>query len=219
MANMSMLTFVGQLEQLLQDEDNDNWTVTMLIGWYNRAARFTVVKAPNANMKLESTLLAAGTKQVIPAEGIALINVVRNMGTDGLTPGVAVTPSTIEIMQAVNRSWNTDTATVAIRNWMPENDRTWYCYPASDGTGYVELEYSAQPTTVVYDVGGDWETARVGVAERYVDAVFNLTMCMAFGPDTDYPGNTDRQLFYYNLFQDAIGQPRQAAVAQAAGGR
>jgi len=219
MANMSMLTFVGQLEDVLQDEDNDNWTVTKLIGWYNRAARFTVVKAPYANAKIESVLLAVGAKQQLPAEGIALLNVIRNMGTDGVTVGAACMPTLLKLLLAHLRNWSSTTASATVLNWAPETERIWYCYPKNTGTGYVEIEYSAQPATVVYDVGGDWETARVGVAEKYVDAVFNLTASMAFSPDTDYPGNADRQLFYYNLFLDAVGQPRQGTIAQAGGAR
>lgn len=216
MANLTVRTLLDMVEVILQDADNDNWDLTELLRWYNLSCRQTVIFAPEANPIIEAVLLAAGVKQTIPASGLALINVIRNMGADGATPGAAIFPSTVKIIQAFDSSWATATAAAAIDNFMPETDRTFYTYPPSNGAGYVEMEYSKVPTAVIYDEAGAWETALVGVTDKYVKAVLEHILSLAFSKDTDFPGNLERAQMHLAQFGQAVGAPMASEQARAA---
>jgi hypothetical protein len=205
MASVTVRHLLNLAEGILQDAENDNWTLTDLINWYNLGARQTVILAPQANPIIESVKLAAGVRQTIPSKGLALIEIKRNMGTDGATAGDAVFPSTTKIMQSFLKGWSAATATVAIVHFMPETDRIWYNYPPSDGTGYVEEEYSKVPDAVTYDEDGDWESALVGVTDKYVDPILNFILSRAFAKDTDFPGNAARSQDHERQFLQAVG--------------
>jgi hypothetical protein len=127
------------------------------------------------------------------------------MGVDGNTPGAGITKTDTRILTAYDRSWITATASATIKNWGPETLTVFFVSPPSDGTTYVEIKVAAVPTKVLYDAGGLWESALVGVAEKYVDAVFNLMLFRAYEKDGDYPGNDQRASSFHNQFLLACG--------------
>jgi hypothetical protein len=208
MANFTLGHVVDAVLAILQ-EDTDTpsqWSKEELVDYYNRAAREVVVFAPDANRVIESILMASGVRQSIPAQRIALIDVRRNMGADGLTAGDAITRTEITLLSVVARGWSSETAVAAVKNWMPNGLTSFYIYPPSNGAGYAEIECSAVPTIIAYDAGGLWENALVGVAEKYVNAIENFMLSMAYKKDSDYPGNIQRSATYYNLFLVEVGQ-------------
>lgn len=205
MANVTVAHLVDMALEVLQDDSDspEHWTKENLVNWYNLGARETVAFAPLANAIFESVKLASGVKQSVPARRIALIDVIRNMGTDGETAGDAITKTDIRALAAYDRSWITATAAATIKNWAPETISTFFVSPPSDGTIYVELEVAAVPDQVVYDEAGEWESALVGVTERYVNAVLNWILYRAYQKDSDYPGNNPRARGYYSQFLEA----------------
>ena len=207
MANVTVGHLVDMAYEILMDdsEDPQHWTKENLVNWYNLGARETVVLAPEANPVFESMILAAGVKQSIPANRIGLIDVIRNMGADGNTAGAGINRTDVGILTAYDRSWITATAGTTIKNWAPQSLTTFYVSPPSDGTTYVEIKASAVPTVVVYDTAGAWESALVGVAEKYVNAVFNWMLHRAYQKDGDYPGNDSRSRDFFNQFLLACG--------------
>jgi hypothetical protein len=207
MANVTVGHLVDMAYEVLQDdpESPEHWTRENLVNWYNLGAAKTVALAPEANTIFESIKLAAGVKQSIPANRIVLIDVTRNMGVDGNTPGAGITKTDIRILTTYDRAWITATASAIIKNWGPESLTTFFVSPPSDGTSYVEIKVAAVPTKVVYDAGDLWQTALVGVAEKYVDAVFNWMLYRAYQKDGDYPGNDQRSRDFYNQFLVSCG--------------
>ena len=207
MANVTVGHLVDMAYEILKDDPSapEGWTKENLLNWYNLGASKTVALAPEANMIFESMRLATGVKQSIPASRIAIIDVTRNMGADGNTPGAGITKTDIRILTAYDRSWITATASATIKNWAPESLTAFYVSPPADGNSYVEIKVAAVPTKVVYDAGGLWQNALVGVAERYVDAVFNWILFRAYQKDADYPGNDQRASTFHNEFLLACG--------------
>lgn len=207
MANISKKHILDIVKDQIQDDDNNLWSYDDLLNWENLGERTIVGLDPKANGKIASILLASGVKQTIPAGGIAFIRVIRNMGTDGATAGAGVTAASIEAMTSFYPSWATATAAAAIVNYMPDpNDPTvFYVYPPSDGTGYVEEEFSQVPPVTIYDEDGDWESAHIGIKENYVDPLMNYIFHRAYGKDTDISGNKERAAEYHSLFLGAMG--------------
>lgn len=207
MANITKKHMLDMILDQVQDEANNLWSEEDLLNWENIGERTIVGLDPKANSKRDSILLASGVKQTIAAGGIAFIRVIRNMGTDGTTAGAGVIPANMEAMAAFYVSWPTATPAAAIVNYMPDpNDPTiFYVYPPSDGTGYVEEEFSQVPAITAYDDDGDWESAHVGIREGYVDSLMNYIFHRAYGKDTDIPGNKERSTEHHTLFLGALG--------------
>lgn len=207
MANVTVAHLIDMALETLQDDPTTpvHWTKQNLVNWYNLGARETVVFAPEANTVFETMKLAAGVKQSAPANRLALLDVIRNMGNDGLTAGDGITRTDLRILTAYSRAWGIATAVATVKNWAPESLTAFYVSPPSDGVGYVEIKVSAVPTAVVYDVPGVWESALVGVAEKYVNAVLNWILYRAYQKDSDYPGNESRSRNFYKQFLLSCG--------------
>lgn len=207
MATITIKHALDMVQDHIQDEDEDSWDIQDLINWYNIGTRTIVGLDSRANSVIAAVKLVAGIKQVIPSGGISFLNVIRNMGDDGETPGKTVYLTALSSLATYYPSYSTETATEAIFNAMPDpNDETvWHAYPPSDGNGYIELEYSKVPTIIVYDAGGDWESALVGIKENYIDVLLNYILHRGYGKDTDIPGNEDRTKKYYALFAQSMG--------------
>jgi len=204
MANMTLRTLFDMIARLLQDEGFTDWTESELVDWYNLAARDVVVAAPDANAIIESVKLVAGVKQSLPSGVLEFVRPIKNMGTDGETDGEAVTISTLDMMNVWDRDWATATATTAIKHAMKEQFN-WYCYPPSDGTGYVEIEVSKVPTQVSWDEDGDWESALVGIEDKYLDPLLHKIMFYTYSKDTDFPGAEARSQKHNGLFAAGVG--------------
>jgi len=207
---MAMFT-VGHLIDIaldqIQDEDRSLWEYQDLINWYNLGTRQIVSVDPRANPILISIKLASGIKQAIPAGGIGLVEVIRNMGADGETPGRAIIQTTLDALRRSYPSYSTETSSAIIYNWMADEvDKTIFrVYPPADGTSYVEIEYGKVPTIIVYDEAEDWKSAHVGIKENYIDPIMNYLLSRAFGKDTDIPGNMDKATYYYGLYMSGMG--------------
>lgn len=207
MANITIKHILDIIADQIQDEAHALWEVEDLLNWYNIGTRTIVTIDPRANAVKQTVKLSAGVKQMIPAGGITLLGVLRNMGADGLTPGKSVYATTIAALMSFNPAWSSDTATVAISNFAPDpgNAAAYFNYPPSDGTGYVEIEYSKVPTIITYDEDGDWESAYIGIQEGYIDPLMNYIMYRGYGKDTDIPGNDAKSQKYFALFTQGIG--------------
>ena len=210
MANITVKYLIGIVAEILQDESTDStergWTEETLVDYYNLTARRIVSLSPSANQITKAVKLASGTKQSIPSGGITFLNAIRNMGIDGETPGLAITPTLRSVITSFDLNWSTAVAVVAIYNIWPstEDKRTFYNYPPSDGTGYIQIEYSAVPPIIVWEDGGDWEDALVGVTDEFINALIKGMLALTYNKDTDYPGNAERSATYEASFLNTL---------------
>lgn len=207
MADITIKHLLDQALEILQDVGRDQFDYPELINWYNFGQRLLVAYLPDANALIEVMKLAPGSRQSLPARSLGLVNIYRNMGTDGQTPGAAIIPSTIEAMKAFDLNWAMATAAAAISNFMrdPIDKTNFYVYPPSDGTGYIEYEFGQVPPIAVYDAGGVWENLMVGVHEKYVDSLLNYILHRSYDKDTDFPGNLERSGYHLDLFYSSAG--------------
>jgi len=209
MANVTVGHLIDLVKETLQDPDNDDWSMTNLVNWYNLGAREAVRLNPQANMRVEAFALAAGAKQSLPSGGMRVVDVKRNLGADGVTPGKAITKTFKVILDRFDRNWMLAASQDdEILNWMPDEEpTTFWVNPPADGSTKIEVAYSKAPDQIVYDTDGDWEVNLVGVGDEYVHAVFNFIMYAAYRKDTDIPGNEARAANYWSLFLSSLGAP------------
>lgn len=207
---MSTLTvgyIVNVVEKKALDEENDDFTQAELIGLYNLALRFIVSLVPRAYMITTNELLASGTLQSIPAAGLVLSNIIRNSGTDGETPGAAIREADLAAMNSLVPSWSTETAAATIDNFMriPGMDAYFNVSPPSDGTGYVQMVYTATPPTTTYDADGDWEDDKIPLSDEFIPALPDAMLYNAYDDDTDTPGNLPRAQMYFQRALQILG--------------
>lgn len=212
MSEVTVKHLVLMALDLLKDEGNDYWDEADLVNFYNRSASATVNLRPDANTVNAVIKLAAGASQTIPSRGNAIVDIIRNMGTDGATPGPALTVTDKQLMALYEPEWPEATQDAEARNWAAVSRRRFIVYPPNNGTGYVEILMSENPPQINHDGGGLWEVALVGVEDQYVNAVFYHMMFLAHSKDGDLPGDENLAKHYYGLFAAACGG-NQAAQA------
>lgn len=197
------------VKKKILDESNDDFTESELLTLYNLTNREIVKMVPRAYTKINTMLMVAGNKQRIPSPGMVIIEVLRNMGTDGVTPGRAIRETSMEIMKKFVPAFSTDTALTdsSIWDWwpVPQEPESFYVHPKSDGSGYIELEYSQAPADVVYDAGSIYLTNTIALSDLYVNAIISGMLYQAYDDDTDIPGNTPRSGVYYARFLRDLG--------------
>ena len=139
-----------KVETLLQDSTNIRWTEAEILGWLNDGQRAICTVRPDACSKVASIPTVAGTRQAIPADGSAILKVIRNMGADGATPGAVVRKVPMELLDSTLPNWHAATQVNAAQHFTtdPRMPRVFYLYPPATGTHKVEALYAAPPVDV-----------------------------------------------------------------------
>lgn len=181
MATISAKNLIDKAAALLFDVTNIKWPRSEWLGWFNMAQRAIVVLHPNSNNTIAVVKLQAGSRQSIPVRGWLLLDILRNMGTTGTTPGRAIRIISRRLLDAFNPTWNSDTQNSVVRNyWFDMQDQTaFFVYPPNDGTGYIELNYSNVPTDVTD------ETTLMTIPDSYESAMLDYMLFRACSKATD----------------------------------
>lgn len=217
MATITVSSLLTKVAVILQDPTNIRWPQSELVDWLNDGQREVAFYKPNAFVKNTSKQLVSGTKQTLPADAVSLVDVVRNLGTDGSTPGNAVRLVSREILDAQLVGWHSSTAAAAVKHFVytPLDPKTFYVYPPNTGTGYVEIVYVAAPTDAA--VNGN-----ITLDDIYVTALLNYILYRAYSKDAEYANNSQLAAAYYASFQgllqgkvtaEAASNPNQALAA------
>jgi hypothetical protein len=208
MPTVTAQQIVDRAEKLIQDETNVRWPEAELLGWLNDGQREIVLAKPDAYTKNQALQLAAGTKQALPTDGLMLLDVVRNMGTDGTTAGAAIRVVSREVMDAQNPNWHTDTASATVKHYVfdPRDPKRFYVWPKSAGTNYVEIMYAAIPADVL--IG-----ATITLDDIFMGALIDYILYRAYSKDTEYAGNVNRAGTHYQAFANALGLKSAAQMA------
>lgn len=187
-------TIIAQVSEILQDEDNTRWLAENLLDWLNAGIRDAVTLKPSAYVRNESMPLVAGTKQSIPSGGITFMDVTRNMGADGATPGRV--PRFIEkkIIDAENPNWHTDPASATVMHYtFDERDpKHFYVHPKqpSVNPGRVEVVFSAVPAAIT-------DSQALPLDDIYANALIDYLLYRSYAKD---PVNASKAAGYYQSF-------------------
>lgn len=203
---------IDKAELILQDTTNVRWTVAELLGWFNDGQREIVMLRPDANPQRVAHQTVAGTRQTIPATGYQLLNVVRNMGSDGTTPGRAIRKVPMDQLDSTIPEWHTATASGTTLHYMfnPLEPKVFYVYPQSGGAHRVELIYSAAPADLASV--GDVQT----LDDVYANALLDYVLYRAYTKDNDSAGNAQRAVGHRQAFENTLGLKAQADGAAVA---
>ena len=198
---VAVSTVIGKTRHLLNDEDADNyrWQDVELLAGLNSGQKEAAIHKTDIYTLTAAVQLAVGTKQAAPAGSTQIIDIYRNMGVAGSTPGNAIRIVPRHIMDTMTPDWHASTAAAVVRHAVfdERNPKVFWVYPPNTGT-YIEMCYALVPpdTTLVGNISLDdiWETALV-----------DYVTYRAMMKDSDDGVNQQTALAYYRNFLLSLG--------------
>jgi hypothetical protein len=135
----------------IQDTGKVRTTNERLLEFYNNALLQVVIVRPDANAVTKNIALVSGTKQTLPPGDMRLLDLTRNMGALGNTPGAAVLQGNLDAQNRFNPDWHTETGSPDIEEWFYDyrrNPTAFYVSPPAVEPTYVEVSVSTSPAIV-----------------------------------------------------------------------
>jgi len=201
MSTITAQSVVDKVQVILQDTTGVRWPDSELLDWLNDGQREIVLYKPNAFIKNLAVRMAGGTKQSLPADGVQLIDVVRNMGTNGTTPGRAVRITMREVLDSQLPDWHSETPSSVVKHYVYSllDPKNFYVYPPQPaaGQGYVELVYGASPTDTT--LGGT-----ITLDDIYQNVLVDYILYRAYSKDTEYAADQNRAATHQNAYIAAL---------------
>lgn len=204
---VTVQSVIDRVQTTLQDTTGVRWpVVSELVLWVNDAQREIALLKPDASAKNETVTLVTGTKQAIPSTGNRLLRAVRNMSAaSGGTGKRSVRLVSREVLDAQTPDWHDPTVsgdaahTNIVKHYIydEQNPRNFYVYPGVSGNAYLEIIFSANPTTVA-------QNGNLDIPDIYANAVMNYVLYMAYMKDAEYAGNSQRAANHYQLFTASV---------------
>lgn len=190
---------------------NNYWLDTYLLGWLNAGLKEIVLLKPNALVMTTAAKCIKGTRQALPVGGLMLIDVTRNMGTDGLTDGRVVTPLSRQSLDSSNPDWHTAVPAAVAKHFVYDTryPKVFYVYPPQPAAaqGYLEIMYGASPASLTA-VGDTIELESI-----YENVLVDYVAYRAFGRDSADLSHAQAAKDHYAAFVNALGARVQAEAA------
>lgn len=191
---------IDKAARLLNDLDFVRWTLPELLGYLNDGQLEIATLVPNSHAVTVATPLAAGSKQAAPADGIRIIEFIRNQD------GPAIRQVERSTMDAYVPNWyaSPSSATVVHAMYDPEKSpKVFYVYPPQPAInpGTIELIYEQIPAAIPNINPG----TKITIADYYKNALVDYVLYRAFGKDSEYGNQATRSQGHYQAFANAIG--------------
>lgn len=201
MGTITANSIIKKAQIILQDTTGVRWPDEELLGWLNDGQREVAILKPNAHVKNIAVRLAAGTKQTLPFDGVQLIDLVRNLGVDGQTPGRAVRIVLREILDAQVTHWHTAAASAEAKHYVYSllDPKNFYVYPPQPaaGQGYVEIVYGASPADASL-------SGPITLDDIYQNLLVDYVLYRAYSKDTEYAADQNRAATCQNAYLAAL---------------
>lgn len=211
---------------LLQDVGAVRWPLPERRIWINAGLREIAIAKPDAVISNRVLALRAGTLQSLPAGGIQLVRVYRNVrGVAGIdTPRQGVSAVTVvprEVMDSQVPDWHDPSAhppEKAVQHvvYDPEDPKVFYVYPPNDGTGRVEVAMSSIPDEIPRGNPDNKLTgygADITLDDGYRNALIDYVLYRCYQKDAAFAGNAQRSAAHFAAFAQAVGL--RTSVGQA----
>ncbi len=212
MGTITAQAIIDKAQTILQDTTEVRWTETELLGWLNDGQREIAIMRPDLFSVLANVTCVAGTKQSIPANGTALLRVIRNMGVGGATPGRAIRQVPMDLLDANVPDWHTKASATEILHVAtdPKMPKVFYTYPPATVSTQLEVLYGASPTDVAAKGNA------IGVDDVFATPLIDYLCFRAYSKDQDLTGNTERATSHLQKFTSTVNAKTAADSAVVA---
>ena len=186
--------------------DNDpayvRWGKPEMFGWLNDAACEVVIRRPAARAVTGTINLVAGTKQAIPAGGLELLDVVRNVS------GRSIRRTDRQLLDDSAPDWHSMKQSSTVRQFTFD-ERTptvFYVYPPAKVGAQIEALYSAAPPAVAE------EDDELDLDRAYMGPLVSYILYRALAKDSEY-ANGALAAAHFQAFNEALGANNQMTAA------
>lgn len=207
------------------------WSERELVAWLNDGQKVIAKYLPSACSRIDVIKLATGSRQSIETvqaadikhgdgttsatqRGKVLLDVIRNMGGDGLTPGRAVRVVSRDALDALSPSWHTESGS-EIREFTYDirTPKYFYVYPAPSSQVWAEISWLVNPADVPYSAGtmgmDGASTVTISIDDQFVDDLVNYILARGHMKDAEAAGNANLASAHVNLFVSSINSQAQ----------
>lgn len=203
---MQAQEIIDEVSKQLNDTAFVTWTEASLREYITSAEQAIVNLRPDAFSTVTTMQMAVGAKQTIPTNALRLLDVKRNMGTDGNTPGRpvnAVEEEAVDLFELTEEA-----ASVAIKDFSYDErvGDVFYVYPPSDGTGWLEIAISQIPPNITFN------QQTLSVSDIYRNAVVQYVMFRAYSIEIDSVSSRQRASEHLANFYQLMGAKFQRDV-------
>lgn len=190
---------ISRAQTVLNDVGGVRWTDAELLKWISDGQRVVAMVRPDASSLNTTVTLVAGTKQTLPADGVRLLDVIRNIKANG-DPDRAVRLVERENLDAQNPNWHAVSGPVVL-NWMVDNrdPLNFYVYPKAAAGQKLEILYSRNPADVTSS------SQNLSIPDIYAEPLFNYVLFRAYSKDADFGGNFALAQGYMQAFMSMLG--------------
>lgn len=213
-------SIIRRVAETLNDVTSVRWPVAELVRYLNDGQREVGTYRPDALVAGATVNLAAGSKQSLPANGIKLMDIVRNASTSQR----AVRMTNRQILDAQIPNWHNLAGVTEILHFIydPRDPLVFYVYPPAAASGAaVYMIYAGTPAAITEPADGSTYsnvTGNIGVPDIYANALIDYVLYRAYTKDTEYSGNASRAQAHYQAFVNALTVEANAtAVASPKG--
>ena len=199
---MKASDIITEVASQLNDDNNVTWPIALLLGYITTAEEAIVTIRPDTFSTISTMKLAVGTKQNIPAGSLRLLDIKRNMGTDGATPGRVVNTVESASVDLFAYGHHSDAGATEITDYSYD-ERTpdyFYCDPPSDGTGWIEVSISRSPPVVTT------EGQTLSLKDIYRNAIIQWCMFRAYSIEVDSVSSQRRAAKHEESFYGLMGK-------------
>lgn len=199
-----------RVQDILQDTTGVRWPEPELLRYLNDAQREIVLHKPDANSVNEPIPTVAGTRQTAPVGTLRVLDIVRNMGTDGTTPGDVITLIGRGVLDAQRRGWHAEAPAAQADHYVfdARDPKTFYLYPPVGVTPQqVEAILSKEPAEVTL------AAQAISLDDIYANIIMDYILYRAYSKDADFAANLERALTHYQAVATALGLKMQTGLA------
>lgn len=199
---------ISEVNKQLNDVGQVTWDEAALFDYIDSAQQMIVSIRPDANSQTTVMQMVAGALQSAPANAIRLLDVTRNMGTDGLTAGRQVLACTEEALDLFSFNFSAASQAAVVKNFTYDDraPRTFYVDPPSDGTGYLEVKISVVPTVIT--AAGN----TLDLRDIYKPHIVQWCMYRAYAIEFDSRTSQNRAAIHESSFYQMMGKKFQRDV-------
>ncbi len=194
MGTITSTTVLDKAAILLFDTNNVKWARSELLGYLNDGQRAIVAVIPEANSVTQNLTLVAGSRQTLPTGANMLLEITRNMGATGTTPGRMLKLVDRAVLNESNPAWQSDpTATTTTLYMYNLRDRyAFYVYPQATAGQMLEAVLSMIPTDIV-------EPAVISISDIFQPALLDYILWRAYSKDAPY-ASANKAAPYFQSF-------------------
>ena len=206
--------YITAAAELLQDTSYKTWSIEELVRWLNDALDAINVVRPDAFSIVKNIDCIAGSKQTLSSTDVRLLDLYRNMGSTGMTPGRAIRgPVNREALDAQDPTWTTTGAVSFVRQYLYDVTvpTVFWVVPPLTAATKIEGAVVVEPTWIADPSGADDDekltalaSVTVVMSRRYKPAAIEWMVFRAFERDSERSPNWQKAARHLTIFFEML---------------